>query len=42
VGIATQEVLVRDSNEPEGTILAFKPESWSAFVAAVRRGEFDR
>ncbi|MEE6267587.1 MULTISPECIES: DUF397 domain-containing protein [Streptomyces] len=31
---------VRDSKRPTGPALAFSPGSWSAFVAAVRRGEF--
>ncbi|WP_275464357.1 DUF397 domain-containing protein [Streptomyces noursei] len=31
---------VRDSKRPAGPALAFSPGSWSAFVAAVRRGEF--
>ncbi|MCZ0972679.1 DUF397 domain-containing protein [Streptomyces albulus] len=31
---------VRDSKRPTGPALAFSTGSWSAFVAAVRRGEF--
>ncbi|MFL4496143.1 DUF397 domain-containing protein [Streptomyces sp. VTCC 41912] len=31
---------VRDSKRPTGPALAFSPGTWSAFVAAVRRGEF--
>ncbi|MEU2366754.1 DUF397 domain-containing protein [Streptomyces noursei] len=31
---------VRDSKRPTGPALAFSPGSWTAFVAAVRRGEF--
>lgn len=34
-------VLVRDSTDPDGGVLAFSPEQWAAFVAGVRDGEFD-
>ncbi|MFF4651128.1 DUF397 domain-containing protein [Streptomyces sp. NPDC001380] len=34
-------VAVRDSKDPGGPSLAFSPEAWSAFVAAVGRGSFD-
>ncbi|MFD7902130.1 DUF397 domain-containing protein [Kitasatospora sp. NPDC059747] len=33
-------VPVRDSKDPQGPALAFPVEAWSAFVAAVRSGEF--
>ncbi|MEE1785208.1 DUF397 domain-containing protein [Streptomyces sp. SP17BM10] len=35
-------VPVRDSKDPEGPALAFPVEAWSAFVAAVRSGEFGK
>jgi len=34
-------VAVRDSKDRGGPALAFPPEAWSAFVAAVKDGEFD-
>ncbi|MFJ7907480.1 DUF397 domain-containing protein [Kitasatospora sp. NPDC096204] len=33
-------VPVRDSKDPHGPALAFSPEGFSAFVSAVRAGEF--
>ncbi|MFF2077660.1 DUF397 domain-containing protein [Kitasatospora sp. NPDC058162] len=33
-------VPVRDSNDPEGPSLVFAADEWSAFVSAVRSGEF--
>lgn len=35
-------VAVRDSKDPAGPVLRFTPGEWTAFVAAVRDGEFDR
>jgi hypothetical protein len=32
--------LVRDSKIDDSPVLSFGPESWAAFVAAVRAGEF--
>ncbi|MGW2249862.1 DUF397 domain-containing protein [Kitasatospora sp. NPDC001660] len=40
VGSLPNVVPVRDSKDPEGPALAFPAEAWSAFVAAVRSGEF--
>lgn len=34
-------VAVRDSKDPNGPVLSFTPEEWSAFTAGVRAGEFD-
>ena len=34
-------VAVRDSKDQGGPVLAFAPQEWSAFVAAVKDGEFD-
>ncbi|MGW3232493.1 DUF397 domain-containing protein [Kitasatospora sp. NPDC001095] len=31
---------VRDSKDPDGPVLAFPADAWSAFVAGVRAGEF--
>ncbi|MEV8055953.1 DUF397 domain-containing protein [Streptomyces antimycoticus] len=33
-------VPVRDSKDPHGAALIFEPSAWSAFVSAVKRGEF--
>ncbi len=35
-------VFVRDSKDPAGPALAFDEARWSAFVAGVRDGEFDK
>ncbi|MFE3219116.1 DUF397 domain-containing protein [Streptomyces antimycoticus] len=34
------DVPVRDSKDPHGPALIFEPSAWSAFVSAVKRGEF--
>ncbi|MFF5718489.1 DUF397 domain-containing protein [Streptomyces buecherae] len=34
-------VPVRDSKDPQGPALVFGTAAWSAFVGAVRDGEFD-
>jgi hypothetical protein len=34
-------VLVRDSKDASGPVLAFTRREWSQFVAGVKRGEFD-
>jgi hypothetical protein len=31
---------VRDSKDPAGSVLVFRPAAWAAFIAAVQRGEF--
>ncbi len=43
VEVATADALVgvRDSKHPTGPVLVFTPQEWSAFLAGVRRGEFD-
>jgi hypothetical protein len=35
-------ILVRDSRNRDGTVLAVAAPDWDAFVAAVKEGEFDR
>ncbi|MBC3841789.1 DUF397 domain-containing protein [Streptacidiphilus sp. 4-A2] len=37
---ATGAIPVRDSKDPEGPALAFSPDAFSAFVQAVKAGEF--
>ncbi|MGC9667469.1 DUF397 domain-containing protein [Planosporangium sp. 12N6] len=34
-------VAVRDSKNPAGPALVLTPAAWSAFVAGVKRGDFD-
>jgi len=38
---ATEAVVVRDSKDPQGPVLTFAPEAWSAFVTDVDRGAYD-
>jgi hypothetical protein len=33
-------VAVRDSKDPGGPVLAFTPDVWRAFTAAIKAGEF--
>jgi hypothetical protein len=35
-------VLVRDSKDIDGPVLAFGAPGWAGFIAGVRAGEFDR
>jgi hypothetical protein len=35
------EILVRNSNHPEGPLLSFTKAEWTAFLAGVKAGEFD-
>jgi hypothetical protein len=34
-------VAVRDSKDPDGSVLVFVPDEWRAFTAGVRGGQFD-
>ncbi|MBL7500627.1 DUF397 domain-containing protein [Frankia sp. CNm7] len=34
-------MLLRDSTDPKGPILAFSDSEWNAFLTGVRNGEFD-
>lgn len=36
------QILVRDSKDPFGPVLAFGSPDWRSFVAAVRAGQLDR
>lgn len=40
-GLPGGHIGVRDSKSPEGPVLQFTVEEWSAFTAGVRNGEFD-
>jgi hypothetical protein len=37
---AVESVVVRDSKDPQGPVLTFSPEAWSAFVDGVENGAF--
>ncbi|MEY9859904.1 hypothetical protein ABH935_005538 [Catenulispora sp. GAS73] len=39
--VRTDEILVRNSRDREGPVLAFTKAEWIAFVAGVKAGEFD-
>ena len=41
VGTCSCGVKVRDSKDPEGSVLNFNHAEWSAFLAGARDGEFD-
>ena len=36
-----ESILMRDSKDPDGPRLTFDRESFAAFIAGVRNGEFD-
>jgi hypothetical protein len=36
------EIGVRNSRDAAGSVLAFTPDEWHAFLGGVRNGEFDR
>jgi hypothetical protein len=40
-GHLTGAVAVRDSKDPGGPVLAFRPDDWRVFTAAIKAGEFD-
>ena len=39
--LADGGVGVRNSRDPGGSVLAFTPDEWHAFLGGVRNGEFD-
>lgn len=39
--VREDEVLVRNSRDPEGPILSFAKAEWVAFLAGAKAGEFD-
>lgn len=41
VAFAATVVGVRDSKEPDGSLLVFDQPAWATFVNALRRGVFD-
>jgi hypothetical protein len=40
-GLPGDGVGVRNSRDPDGPVLRFTPDEWSAFLGGVRNGEFD-
>ncbi|HEX2355483.1 MAG TPA: DUF397 domain-containing protein [Micromonosporaceae bacterium] len=42
VALAADSVAVRDSKHRAGPVLVFAPDRWIEFVAAAKKGEFDR
>jgi hypothetical protein len=38
---ATGAIAVRDSQNPDGLVLAYSAESWRAFTLTARFGQFD-
>ncbi len=41
VAFVDDHVAVRDSKDRRGPVLVFTRTEWTAFVAGIRRGEFD-
>jgi hypothetical protein len=39
VDSGAEEILVRDSKDPDGPVLRFTREEWDAFTAGIRAGE---
>ena len=37
-----EDVLVRDSKDPDGPVLAFSAEAFGEFLDGIRAGQFDR
>jgi hypothetical protein len=42
VAPANDMIAVRDSKNPNGAILFYTMDEWSAFVDGVKKGEFDQ
>lgn len=41
VAVKGDQVVVRDSKDPDGPVLAFTATEWDCFLIGVREGEFD-
>lgn len=39
--IVSDEIQVRDSKDPDGTVLTFTTKEWDAFVGGAKDGDFD-
>jgi len=42
VDLGGDEVLIRDTKDRQGPVLAVSADAWQAFLDGVREGEFDR
>ena len=42
VCLVDDRVPLRNSRDPDGPVIVFTAPEWDAFVAGVKRGEFDR
>lgn len=42
VAVTAQQVMVRDSKNPQGPVLTFTPAEWDCFLVGVHRGQFTR
>ncbi|WP_432832284.1 DUF397 domain-containing protein [Dactylosporangium sp. CA-092794] len=40
-GLASSVVMVRDAKNPDGSRLSFGRDSWGAFMAGIKDGDFD-
>jgi hypothetical protein len=41
VAVLAEQVLVRDSKNPGGSVLSFTPSEWRAFIGGLASGEFN-
>lgn len=41
VAVLDDQIVVRDSKDPDGPTLAFTPGEWRAFIDGVKDSEFD-
>ena len=41
VASAVGKIALRDSKDPNGPILVYTPDEWSAFLDGAKKGEFD-
>jgi hypothetical protein len=41
VALADDKVAVRDSKDPDGSVLVLTTPTWRSFVDSIRRGELD-
>lgn len=38
---AAGDIAVRNSRHPDGSVLVYRPDEWTAFIAGAKEGEFD-
>ena len=39
-GLAEGGIAVRDSKDPDGSVLVFTPDAWKAFITGIRHEQF--